>query len=757
MRKFVVASLLVAAASAGCSRAYYRQRAEQEAQAVLAEKSQDHRWSLGGYRLDPDPRSRFVDPEPPDEPPMPPDDPAADVLSPTPQDSDCVALDRTEGIGYMELIPLWEPDENRPTEIMPASYDVGGDALSERGVSGQRGSGQRDPLLGQDARIGVLNAENTHELALINSRDYQARKESLFLAALDVTLERYAFAPQFFVTQQAIYERIGRDLPGGDPDTGIPSHLTFAPGDRGNVVAPGQSEGSEATDGQTVEPFTGRGPLQGSGIGVGKLFACGGAMLVRFANETVLEFAGPFKGDRSQSAIGLDFVQPLLQGGGRAVTLEPLTQAERNLLYEVRSYARFQREFYVSVLTGADLEQEDRLDDRQESDDDDRRRRRVGLLPLIEQLQVLRNEEQNLALLDEYERRFAAFQRAGEVSLIQLDQVRQDVALARSRVARARQRYFNNLDRFKLQIGLPTNLPMVLDESFLQHFVLDPAECRLPKLPEKLTDLPYAPDAAVATAMENRLDLMNARALLVDHWRKIAVSANGLLGVLDLEYQGRWFTPDPFVSSRPLDFSVRRSQHRATLKTELPLVRKEERNVYRTTLIEYQLARRRLMEAEDSVRLEVQTSLRDLYRAREQFEIQRSAVTLACRRVDQTKRVLELPPPPGERRELGTNSARDLLEAQQDLVDAQNDLVQAWVDYQSSYLELLRDLEILDTTDLRTLTHAILHPAIDTVPPTSHSSRPSRAQQPHSESGAGDRHPDAARRLGSTELEPAGS
>jgi hypothetical protein len=148
-----------------------------------------------------------------------------------------------------------------------------------------------------------------------------------------------------------------------------------------------------------------------------------------------------------------------------------------------------------------------------------------------------------------------------------------------------------------------------------------------------------------------------------------------------------------------LDFDVKRSRHQARLKTELPLVRKAERNIYRATLIEYQLARRTLMELEDIVKLEVRDSLRDLYRAGQDFEIQRTAVLLACRRVDQAQLILDLPPPPGEPRELGATAARDLLSAQQDLVDALNNLVGTWVDYQAAWLELQRDMELLDVHD----------------------------------------------------------
>src|SRR5262249_18888091 len=45
-------------------------------------------------------------------------------------------------------------------------------------------------------------------------------------------------------------------------------------------------------------------------------------------------------------------VQPLLRGAGKAVTLEPLTQAERNLLYIIRDFAKFRQEFFVFIAAG---------------------------------------------------------------------------------------------------------------------------------------------------------------------------------------------------------------------------------------------------------------------------------------------------------------------------------------------------------------------------------------------------------------------
>lgn len=593
----------------------FRRRADRDAYSLIREKGVDPRWQPTNYGLAPRPDSRFSDPLPFGQsyPPMPTDDPGADYVSPRPQEPDSIQP-MFQGTDYLDRLPVVETDG---TQL------------------------QDDPLIRSEFPSRLLTAQSAYCIGLSNSRDYQDRRENLYLSALNVSVERFAFGPQWLATQQVAYEKVGGLLSGGDR----PSHITTDPGPlTGNVVEPGTTATAAAADGQTVARFTGPGPLAGTGFGVGQLFATGGSALLRFANRTVVELSGPFKGDLSQSEISLDLVQPLLQGGGRAVTLEPLTQSERNLLYRVRSFARFQREFLVTVAAGSNLNQQSRLDNSQEADDTGRRRR-VGVLPLVEQLQVLRNERENLELLESHLQRFEAFEKAGEVSRLQVDQVRQDVAQARIRVIQARRRYFANLDRFKIQLGMPTDVPIVIDEELLAPFRLDHQKCEFPRLPKQLEPMPYPPDEAVVLALENRLDLMNTRAGLVDHWRKIAVAANGLNGVLDVQYQGGWFTPDPEVTSQPLNFfNGGQNRHRLALNAELPLVRIRERNIFRATLIEYQRARRTLMAAEDTVLLEVRTGYRILEQARQEFEIQREAVILACRRVDQARRLLDLPP-----------------------------------------------------------------------------------------------------------------
>ena len=100
-------------------------------------------------------------------------------------------------------------------------------------------------------------------------------------------------------------------------------------------------------------------------------------------------------------------------------------------------------------------------------------------------------------------------------------------------------------------------------------------------------------DVASQTALNYRLDLMNQRARVVDAWRQLAVTANALLGVFNVEYHLSAFSPRG--QAQPLVFDGSRVQNQLVLNAQLPLVRLAERNAYRTALINYQKERRDLL------------------------------------------------------------------------------------------------------------------------------------------------------------------
>src|SRR5262249_13191609 len=120
------------------------------------------------------------------------------------------------------------------------------------------------------------------ELGLINSREFQDRRQDLYPAALPVTLERFNLPTQAFFTAQVV-----RDLTGS------------------NLSGAGRLWSLNTTGGLT------------------KTFATGGTLLVQFANQVVLNL-GQGKPNLAVSNATLDIMQPFLRGGGFAVTLENL-------------------------------------------------------------------------------------------------------------------------------------------------------------------------------------------------------------------------------------------------------------------------------------------------------------------------------------------------------------------------------------------------------------------------------------------------
>ena len=140
----------------------------------------------------------------------------------------------------------------------------------------------------------------------------------------------------------------------------------------------------------------------GTVAGFGKLFSTGGQLLMGFANEVMFNFAGKNPQQPTViSALPISFVQPLLRGGGRAVTLEPLTQAERNLLYAVRAFGLFRQQFFVVTLTGGTIQNfGNRLSLWPGSPSAGNTDPTIGFLPVVFNLVEIEVDRRNLLFLE---------------------------------------------------------------------------------------------------------------------------------------------------------------------------------------------------------------------------------------------------------------------------------------------------------------------------------------------------------------------
>lgn len=830
VRCFLLLSLAASLATAtGCTRRFYREQADRQSEELLTEKDCPQ-WKIEDWHVYPNPLARFGDPSNPDHPPMPYDDPAAKNLSPNPQRPGKWGYGDSEGTGWLELIRTW--DTINRTEIdSGAGSGAASTALPPATLTGP----DQAEVLRSPSTKYLLTFDQACELGLLNSREYQDRREDLFLAALVVTGQRFSFAAQFFAGETFLREYAGSE--------------TVNPGNRWGMA---------------------------SNASVSKLFPTGALLLARYANSVVFEMSGnAAQRVTVPSVASIDLTQPLLRGGGRAVTLEPLTLVERGLLYNVRSYARFRKLFHVAIAAGGDLLPTfvnggfvlQRLGLSGNANT-------IGYLPTLLRSALVSNQANNVAELERILAFYHQLQGGGDVSPLQTAQVETQLLNNRSTLLQRELDLRDALDQFKIQLGVPTDLPLELDNGPVRTLTKqldklrdvfehdrglqreakplasqDPEKVRaefrsrLPGVPlvqktpfaeavldrwsawekmsddaleariqqvaiarrrlvdsqaeadsagkefpaadlQKLNDLtfdldlgffeqalrsyeaktweraflelpederkarqersrqesfrrvfdlfvrllgtardqrleqvrvtwPAVPSACVngvdlinvdldtaqtvvaQTALTNRLDLMNARAQLVDSWRQIAVQANSLFGVVDAQYHLE--SSNPALSTNPVGFSTPRTRQFLSLNTELPLTRRLERNEYRTALVAYQRQRRLLQAAEDQVLLETRSELRALRVQAANYKIQQRAVPVAYFQRDNALETLRVPNPPGTTSSAGNAAAltQQLLGAQSTVLLNEDRLYQFYINCLINRLLLYRDLEIM--------------------------------------------------------------
>ncbi len=200
-----------------------------------------------------------------------------------------------------------------------------------------------------------------------------------------------------------------------------------------------------------------------------------------------------------------------------------------------------------------------------------------------------------------------------------------------------------------------------------------------------LPDVDISAREAFAIALQFRRDLMNARAALVDRWRRIEFVADDLEGVLDLEVNGSFGT----LGDNENPFKVRwdSNQFNFGFRFDAPITRLTERNRYREALIEYQRARRQYYNFEDSINQNLRRTLRALEQSRVLFQLSRRSIRTAIQQVELSQFALVEPARPGQGgvggSTLGPTAQRDLTNALDDLQRTQTEFVGIWVDYES--------------------------------------------------------------------------
>jgi outer membrane protein TolC len=489
----------------------------------------------------------------------------------------------------------------------------------------------------------VITLLQALQISANNSRLYQTQKENVYQSALALDLERNEFRSTW---------------------TGVID----------NSISSSIGANSDVS-----------GILSQDSLGVSRRFKNGSEFLGLLAIDLAKLLSGSQEGS-SGITFDTSFSIPLLRGSSEFIVTEPLTQAQRNVVYAIYNFERFKRTFSVDIAS--------------------------DYLSVLEQLDRVDNSTENYERVIASTRRARRLADAGRLEEIQLDQSVQDELRARDSWIQAQQSYEQALDRFKITLGLPTDARIELDptefetllssERYQRYLTYDqsgrdvevpPADAPVTLVPPSLDDagpLELPEDEAVLIALKNRLDLRIAVSRIVDAQRGVVVAADNLRADVTLLGSAS-IGESRSLASAGLDNGQLRTDrgfYSLLLGIDLPFERTLERNQYRNELIAYERTVRDLQEAEDTVKLDVRSVLRTLRRSRESIRIQAEAVRVAEKRVDSTNLFLQA----------GRTEIRDLLEAQDALNSAQDALTSAVVDYRIGELELQRDLGVLEVS-----------------------------------------------------------
>ncbi len=716
-----------------CSRGTYQRWADRDAYRLINSREFDPRWQLPDRPVQPNPHSRLADNYDPNCEPLPFDDPASRCYMLHPYHSKTVKYWLKKGAG----VPI---DQLNWLDFLPRTE-----------------SGELE-----------LSKQSSVDVALINSREYQDQVEQLFLVALSLSGNRHEF------------------------------ELQWAGGNRTDFASTG--------DGMAAV----RDLSTANDLGFSRNLATGGQFITNLANSFVWQLGGS-PSDAVTGNLLISLTQPLLRGAFRFVRTEALTQSERDLLYAVRDFAHFRRQFYLDVVS-----------------------QYLGLLNLVEAVRI---EKENLRVLERNLTEYRVKLEMQQVSTVQVDQVYQSYLQGRFAVLSAEQSLQSALDNFKFQLGLPALVPSQLDEQILKPFELNSPELeqlqkQVEQLDQSLTEylppepapiafllnahdeliklieeiqkikpqidqeiaqwrgrlnetkssesgnqdeklefdrqleladqieqslkelddnlpqdlaaakaarkqldaqaeldagqavdawkrlqsligrelgdqiatlftaqtlirlflielvpLEVDPDAAVTVALENRLELMNERARVVDAYRQLEIAANQLKSDLDVAVSADLRT-DP-TRKNPIRFDGDENLYNFSVEFDGPLERVAERNLYRSAQLAFQQQRRTFMRAEDLIVIQIRDDLRQLNLNRFNFENSRQQLISASRQVEETQFQLRGPNPEG------SSLTLDLLQALQGLRNAKNSLISSWVNYEVSRIRLFVDLELL--------------------------------------------------------------
>lgn len=337
---------------------------------------------------------------------------------------------------------------------------------------------------------------------------------------------------------------------------------------------------------------------------------------------------------------------PLLRGAG-SIAREDLIQAERDLVYQSRTFERFRREYLVDIAQ--------------------------DYFALLETRARIINQIRQLQSLSQFDRATRARVDAGRLEAFQTAITENRLRSAESSLEGLRDAYVLQLERFKVRIGLPVDQQFDLSDDLFA-------------LPEPDAEL----QAAVSTALALRLDVQNSADRLEDSKRAVANAKDGILPDLDLF--GEVGVPtDPDDNTGGVAFDNDETAYRVGATLSMPLDRERERLAVRATQIRLERATREHQRLQDNVAVSARGAVRAVPLARFQLDLAEQQVEINRRRLRAQKLQEDAVDP------------QQIVDTENDLLDAENARDRAKTRLRTAILGYLLETDQLRVTREGTL------------------------------------------------------
>ncbi len=445
------------------------------------------------------------------------------------------------------------PTLNPPAEQLaykPAPQSLTDDQIADRlGAYAEHAMGKNPDPDGQPPAAPIeVDLSGVFRIAQDSGREFLSAQEDYILSAIRLLQERHLWGPRFFNTTSAQLS--------GQGSSGRFEHAT-------RII-------------NTLRA-THRLPY-------------GGELEARWIVNATDQLRERATGGYVQSSrLALDANIPLLRGAGM-VAREDLIQAERDLIYQARTFERSRRQLLVSIAQ--------------------------DYFNLLEQASVIQNQIEQIKGLEHLHKSTAAKVKAGRLRPFQEDLASNQVLRAKAALAGQRERYILQLDRFKIRLGLDVETPLELKE----------LELEIPMHAVSQAD-------AAEAALRYRLDLQDRRDRIDDRRRAIRNARNALLPDLDIAGSVGVPTPpdDPTgglgLDAGDLDYSL-------GVTLGLPLDREIERLALRRRMIELERAVRDYDEFRDGIIVEARSAVRSVDLARFQLRLAEKQVEINLNRLE---------------------------------------------------------------------------------------------------------------------------